>query len=54
MFATQSLEILFEQSAHAYNAFSHPLDLSQPLLVELWVVQNLRRDASAVDWRVRV
>lgn len=54
MLATQSLDVLLQQSAHAYNALSHPLDLFKPLLVELRVVQDLRRDTGTVDRRVRV
>lgn len=48
------LQVVLEQGTHLDDAVGHALDLSQPLLIELWVVQDLSRDASTVDGGVRV
>lgn len=50
----ECLELLLEKSAHGDDAVSHALDLAEPLLVELRVVQNLSRNTGAVDGGVGV
>lgn len=50
----QLLEVLLEQRAHRDDAVGHVLDLDQPLLVQRGRVEDLGRDARAVDGRVRV
>lgn len=52
--AAQLLQVLLEKSAHLDDTVSHALNFTQPLLVELGVVHDGRRDAGAVDGRVRV
>lgn len=52
--ATELLEILLEKSTHGDNAVSHTLNLTQPLLVELGVVQDGRSNTGTVDGRVGV
>jgi hypothetical protein len=52
--ASQFLEILLQQGAHADDAVCHALDFSQPLPIELRVVENLRSNTCAVNWRIRV
>lgn len=54
MLGPQILEVLLQQRAHGDDAVCHALDLAQPLLVQLRVVQDLGRDARTVDGRVRV
>lgn len=54
MLASQSLEILFQESTHLNDTVGHALDLAQPLLVKLGIVQNSRGNTSTVDGRVRV
>jgi hypothetical protein len=52
--AAELLEVLLEKGTHGDDAVSHALDLTKPLLVERRVVQDLRRNAGTVNWRVRV
>jgi DUF917 family protein len=52
--AAELLEVLLEQSAHGDDAVGHALDLTEPLLVQRGVVEDLGRDAGTVDGRVRV
>src|SRR5690242_5679223 len=52
--AAELLEVLLEGSTHGDDAVSHALDLTEPLLVEGRVVQNLRGNAGAVNGRVGV
>jgi len=52
--AAELLEVLLEEGTHGDDAVSHALDLTEPLLVEGSVVQNLRGNACTVNWRVRV
>lgn len=52
--ATELLEVLLEESTHGDNAVSHTLDLTQPLLVELGVVQDGGSNTGTVDRRVGV
>lgn len=54
MFASQVFEILLEQCSHLDDSVGHALDLTEPLLVELGVVQDLAGDSGSVDRRVRV
>lgn len=54
LFAAELLEVVLEERAHLNDAVGHALDLAEPLLVELWVVENLGGDAGAVDWWVGV
>lgn len=52
--ATELLEVLLEESTHGDNAVSHALNLAQPLLVELGVVQDGGSNTGTVDRRVGV
>jgi hypothetical protein len=52
--AAELLEVLLEKGTHGDDAVSHALDLTEPLLVERSVVQNLRGDAGTVNWGVGV
>jgi len=52
--AAQLLEVLLEECAHGDDAVSHTLDLTQPLLVESWVVEDGAGDTSSVNRWVRV
>ena len=52
--AAEILEVLLEQGSHLDDAIGHALDLGQPLAAQGRVVEHLRRDARAVDGRVRV
>lgn len=52
--ATELLKILLQKRAHTDNPFRHALDLSQPLLVQSRIVQDLGSDAGPMDWRIRV
>lgn len=52
MLAAKSFKILLKKSPHADNAVSHAFDLAQPLLVEAWVVQDLRSNPSSMDGRI--
>jgi hypothetical protein len=52
--AAELLEVLLEESTHGDDAVGHALDLTKPLLVQRRIVEDLRGDASTVDWRVRV
>lgn len=54
MLAAQLLQVLLQQGTHLDDAVRHALDLAQPLLVQLRVVQDGGRDARAVDGRVGV
>lgn len=51
---SQCLKLLLQQGAHGDDAVSHTLDLTQPLLVETWVVEHLRGNTSTVNGRVGV
>ena len=52
--AAELLEVLLEQGAHLDDAVGHLLDLAEPLLVQGGRVEDLGRDAGAVDGRVGV
>ena len=52
--AAQLFEVLAEKSTHLNNTIGHTLDLTEPLLLQLGVVEDGRGDTSAVDWRVGV
>ena len=52
--AAELLEVFFQERPHADDSVRHPLDFSQPLLVQRPVVQYLGSDASTVNRRVRV
>ena len=52
--AAELLEVLLEESAHGDDAVGHALDLTEPLLVEGRIVQDLRSDAGTVNGRVGV
>lgn len=52
--AAQLLEVVLEQGAHLDDAVGHALDLTEPLLVEGRIVQDLRSDAGTVNGRVGV
>jgi len=52
--AAELLEVLLEESTHGDDTVSHTLDLTQPLLVELGVVQDGGGDTGTVDGRVGV
>jgi len=52
--AAKLLEILLQERTHADDPLRHTLDLSQPLLVQRRIVQDLGSDAGTVDWRIRV
>ena len=52
--ATELLEVLLEESAHGDDAVGHALDLTEPLLVEGRIVEDLRSDAGTVNGRVGV
>jgi hypothetical protein len=54
LLATELLEVLLEESTHGDDAVSHTLDFTEPLLVELRVVEDGRGHTGSVDWRVRV
>lgn len=54
MLATQSLKILLEKTAHLNDTVSHTLDFTQPLLLELGVVQDGGCDTGTVDGGVGV
>lgn len=54
MFASQGFKVLLEQSSHLDDPVSHALDLTEPLLVELGVVQDLAGNSGSVDGRVGV
>jgi len=38
--AAQVLEIFLKEGPHLNDASSHSLDFSEPLLVEVWIVQD--------------
>ena len=48
------LEVVLEERAHLDDAVGHALDLAEPLLVQLGVVEDLGGDAGAVDGGVGV
>lgn len=52
--AAEVLQVLLQQSTHADDAVRHSFDFSEPLLVQVGVVQDLGRDPGAVNGRVRV
>ena len=52
--AAELLEVLLEESTHGDDAVGHALDLTQPLLVQRRVVEDLGGDAGTVDGRVGV
>jgi uncharacterized membrane protein len=54
MLAAQILKVLLQESTHLNDAVGHALDLTQPLLVKLGIVQDSRGNTSTVDGRVRV
>lgn len=54
MLGAELLELATEQGAHGDDAVGHLLDLTEPLLVELLVVEDLSGEASTVDGRVGV
>ena len=54
MLAAQLLEVALQQRPHGDDAVGHALDLSQPLLVQGGVVEDLGCDACAMDGRIGV
>ena len=54
LLAAELLEVVLEECAHLDDAVGHALNLAEPLLVELWGVEDLGGDAGTVDWRVGV
>ena len=52
--ASQLFQVFFEKSTHRDDAVGHALHFAQPLLVQCWVIEDLRCDTGAVDGRVRV
>jgi len=52
--AAEILEVLLQQSSHADDPIGHALDLSEPLLIEVRVVQDLRCYPSPVYRRIGV
>ena len=54
LLAAELLKIVLEERAHLDDTVGHALDLAEPLLVELWIVEDLGRDAGTVDWWVGV
>ena len=52
--AAEPLKVLLEQGTHGDDAVGHLLDLTEPLLVQLRVVENLGGYASTMDRGVRV
>lgn len=54
LLGAQLLEVLLEQSSHLDHSVGHLLDLAEPLLLELGVVEDGGGDSSTVDGRVGV
>lgn len=54
MLGAELLEVLLEKGAHGNDAIGHLLDLAEPLLVQLGVLENLAGDTSAVNRGVGV
>ena len=54
LLATELLQVLLQQSAHGDNAISHVLDLTEPLLVQCRVVQDLGSNTRTVNRGVGV
>jgi hypothetical protein len=54
LLAAELLKVLFKQSAHGDDAVGHALYLTEPLLVQRGVVEDLGGDAGTVNGRVRV
>lgn len=52
--AAELLKVLLEKSTHGDDTVSHTLDLTQPLLVELGIVENGGGDTGTVNGRVGV
>ena len=52
--AAKTLEVFLQQSSHLDDAVSHALNLTQPLLVQGRVVEDLRSNARTMNWRIRV
>jgi hypothetical protein len=52
--ATKLFKILLQEGTHADDAIRHALDLAEPLLIQSRIVENLRSNAGAVNWRVGV
>lgn len=47
--AAKLLQIFLEESTHGDDTVSHTLDFAEPLLLQLGVVEDLRRDAGTVN-----
>ena len=54
MLTPELLEVLLEQCPHTDDAVRHPFDLTQPLFIEAWVVENLRSNPSTVNGRIGI
>ena len=52
--AAELLQVLLEESTHGDDAISHTLNLTQPLLVQSRIVENLRSDAGTMNGRVGI
>ena len=52
--ASQSFKVLFQEGSHADDTVRHTLDFAQPLLVEIWIVQYLCSNPSAMHRRIRI
>jgi hypothetical protein len=52
--AAKLLEVLLEECTHGYDTVGHTLDLTEPLLVQRSIVEDLGSNAGTVDWGVRV
>jgi hypothetical protein len=54
MLAAKIHEVTLHESSHFNDALSHPFDLSEPLLVQGWIVEDFGSNAGTMNWRIRV
>jgi len=54
MLRSQILKLLLQKSTHSNDTISHAFNLTQPLLVQSLVVENLGGDTGTVNGRVGV
>ena len=52
--AANLLEVLLEQCAHGNDAIGHSLNLSEPLFIQLGIIEDLGGNTGAVNGRVGV
>ena len=52
--ASKVLKVLHQECSHLDDTLSHTLDLTQPLLVQAGVSEDLGGNASTVDWGIGV